>query len=139
MKNKGLVIENSGDRSKILVYRTEACGSCESCGACDAKPTEYWVKNTLGAIPGQMVTVEMANAQFFGSLIKLYLMPLAMFLIGMAVFYSAFSGDELMSILGGLVGLSGYMIIGRALDRRMSTERLVEMVGVDPLIGQSGA
>lgn len=134
MKNKGLVIENQGDKSKILVYRTEACGSCESCSACDAKPTEYWVKNTLEAKPGQMVTVEMDNARFFRNLLKLYTMPLLMFLAGMGIFHLAFSGKELLSIAGGLIGLLGYVLVGRVLDRNMDTERLVEMVGIDPPI-----
>ncbi|MDY3052306.1 MAG: SoxR reducing system RseC family protein [Ndongobacter sp.] len=132
MLNKGIVIQRAGSRCEVLVYRTEACGSCSSCGACDAKPTQYWIDNPLDAQPGDEVTLEMENKRFFASIFLLYGLPLILFFVGMLFTYFVLLGGatdrEPLALVGGLAGLALYYLAARVLDRRHETRDLVQMI-----------
>lgn len=121
MINQGLIAENKADQSKVLVFREEACGSCASCGACKTKPKMIWLDNSLGAKPGDMVVLEMDNKQFFRSAFLLFGLPLILFIAGILISHFVQLGqtgtsNDMVSFLGGLVGLFIYWLVARKLD-----------------------
>lgn len=137
MQTKGLVIQTKDDKSEILVYRAEACGSCEACGACGVKPQKMWIDNTLNAEEGDFVVLEMNNKKFFSSVAKLYLLPLVLFVLGILISYYIMEKmgnvNEIYAFLGGLAGLGIFFIIARILDAKVEKEPLVSMVRIVPL------
>ncbi len=136
MIRRAFVIENDKNRSHVLVYRSEACGSCNACNACNAKPTSEWVENSLGAKPGDVVQIEFTSKKFYQSIFKLYILPLLFFLVGMFAFYfyekARGSVNELHMLLGGLFGLLLSFFYARYSDHT-SADDLLKMVDIESL------
>lgn len=133
MKKRAFVVENNGNMSHVLVYRSEACGSCSKCGACSVKPHEQWMKNSLDAKPGDVVELEMQDKDYYFSIFKLYVMPLILFLAGVFIVYSLTKqmGEkgQALAFLGGLIGLLIFFIFSRFFDKRSSKE-VIKMVSI---------
>lgn len=122
-------MENKGDLSHILVYREEACGSCAASGACTGKKAStQWVKNTLKAEPGDTVSLNMPDHIFIGSVFLLYVLPLLLFMMGLLLIYFT-TKDEVLSFLGGMVGLAVFYVIARRFDASASKD-MVRMVRI---------
>lgn len=138
MRTKGLVISNANNKSEILVYRSEACGSCSSCGGCgDATPSTVWIENSLGAEPGQMVIVEMDNAAFIKNTLKMYFIPMLMFVVGLLVthFIQQSMGEvnEVITLVGGLITMSIFILLGKFIDRKAEDELALKMIRVQSI------
>ncbi|WP_019134414.1 SoxR reducing system RseC family protein [Kallipyga massiliensis] len=129
MKNNGFVMENKEGLSHILVYREEACGSCSASGICKSKKAStQWVRNSLDAQPGDTVSLDMPDHIFIGSVFVLYVLPLLLFLAGLFSIYLA-TKDEVLSFIGGLVGLGVFYILARRIDQSASKD-MVKMVRI---------
>lgn len=137
MEKRGLIVENKGGRSQVLVFREEACGSCENCKACDAKPQEEWVENSLGAREGDLVLLHMDNKAFFKSALFLYVLPLVLFLAGILTAWLVQQGqgevNDLITFAGGLVGLLVFWLIARRHDKthEAPAAEMAEVIGPD--------
>ncbi len=136
MIRRAFVIENENNKSHVLVYRSEACGSCNACNACNAKPTSEWVENSLGAKPGDVVQIEFTSKKFYQSIFKLYLVPLIFFLLGMFAFYFFESShgkvNELHMLFGGFLGLLLSFFYARHSDDTSAND-LLKMVDIESL------
>lgn len=138
MRTKGLVISNADNRSEILVYRSEACGSCSSCGGCgDSTPSTVWIENSLNAQPGQMVTVEMDNAAFIKNTIKMYFIPMLMFVVGLLATHfiqeSMGQVNEVITLFGGLIAMSIFIVLGKLIDKKAEEELALKMIRVQTI------
>lgn len=138
MRTKGLVIANDDRNSQVMVYRAEACGSCESCGGCgQSKPTPVWIENSLNAQPGEMVTIEMDNGAFVRNTMKIYLLPLFMFVAGLLltslVLEKMERPNEVLSLVGGFAFLAVFLLVGRLLDKKAEKEPLLRMIKVQSI------
>ncbi|MBE6908348.1 MAG: hypothetical protein E7474_01910 [Ruminococcaceae bacterium] len=72
-------------RAEISVARQSACAhDCHECAGCGGTvaPVRAVVENPIGAQAGQKVVVESASRQVFGVILLVYMLPLALFLIG---------------------------------------------------------
>ncbi|MCI2057160.1 MAG: SoxR reducing system RseC family protein [Oscillibacter sp.] len=71
--------------AEVSVPRKSACGhDCEECAGCGVSGMSVYAKakNTIGAEPGQKVVVESDTKNLLGIVGLVYLVPIALFLLG---------------------------------------------------------
>lgn len=88
MTNQGIVtrlLPNS--MAEVAVTRSTACGgNCGSCEACRFQnELKTLARNSLGATPGQKVTIETKSSVIFGAAMLVYIMPLVFFVFGYVI------------------------------------------------------
>jgi sigma-E factor negative regulatory protein RseC len=117
-----------GNRAVVTVHRAEACGACAAKGACQAlggqtKDLSMEVDNTLGAVPGDQVSVSLAESAVLQASAVLYLLPALGLVIGALAGRSlapslalTVDGSTILGAFGGLALLLG---VARLLGRRM--------------------
>lgn len=72
-------------KAEVLVVRRSACsGDCHSCGGCAAhtQSLRLTVRNPVGAAVGDAVCVESPSGTVLKAAALVYLLPLALFLVG---------------------------------------------------------
>lgn len=112
----------NGDAT-IRVYQKSACGhDCSDCGGiCGAKKSiTVQARNPLRARPGDTVIVETMTGRILRAAALVYLLPLAVLLLGCSLGY-VLGGSETAQALAGLgglvVGCSCAVLINRFLRR----------------------
>ena len=120
MIEKAKVVSVNGQTAKVQIKRASACGdNCASCkGSCAPPNTYVEAVNTIGAVSGQDVEIEMNTQVFMNAVILNYVLPLIMLIIGIfagsslpGVLNLKLSGDLLGLLLGfGLMALS-YLVV----------------------------
>ena len=73
------------NHAEISVPRKSACGhDCEECAGCGVSGAAVHAKaaNPIGALPGQKVVVESSTQKMLGIVAFVYLIPVALFLLG---------------------------------------------------------
>lgn len=108
---------------EVSVSRVSACDSahsCNSCGGCSMAKTSQEIKavaeDHLGARPGDIVTVETSTSHVLGAAVVLYLVPIALFVLGAICGYSFGWDDKPALALGGCGFLLG-LLCAVGLDR----------------------
>lgn len=108
---------------EVKVRRASACASAHNCGSCDhcsmmenAPEIVVVAQDSIGAGPGDTVTVETATAGVLGAAAVLYLTPLLLFFVGY------FLGNALGWAEGAAIALGGGgfvlgLLAAYALDR----------------------
>ena len=100
----------------VEVTRKSACaGDCGSCHGC-AHPEEHvrvTAQNTVCADAGDQVTVESATGAILGWASLLYLLPVALMLIGVLLPAPSESVNILLGMVGLLVGLLVCIFVSR--------------------------
>ena len=78
MRETGIVREVSGDYCKVGVRRSSACGdNCATCSAaCKQKEAICTAKNTVGAMVGQRVIIEINTEKVLKSAFLVYILPI---------------------------------------------------------------
>ena len=73
--------------AEVAVARTTACGgSCGSCESCIFQgEIKTLARNRIGAKPGQRVVIESRSSKIFGAAALVYIMPIALFILGYAL------------------------------------------------------
>ncbi len=109
--------------AEVAVVRESACGgNCASCGGCAHPDTLHVVaENTAGATAGERVTVESRTAPLLGAAALVYVLPLALFLLGLGL-AAAFGAAEGVTILVSLaclaLGCGGAVALHKTYQRR---------------------
>lgn len=120
-------LTEDGD-AMIRVYQKSACGhDCSSCGGvCGAKKSiTVRAGNPLQAQPGDLVTVETRTGRILRAMALVYLLPLAMLLLGCFLSY-AMGGSETAQALAGLGGLLAGCMAAVAVNRFVRRDRPLE-------------
>lgn len=74
-----------GGYAEISVPRKSACGhDCEECAGCGmtGAAVKARARNDIGAQPGDKVVVESSTRKIFGVVALVYVLPVALFLLG---------------------------------------------------------
>lgn len=113
------VVSVNGKMAKVQIKRASACGeSCASCkGSCAPPNTYVEAVNSIGAVSGQDVEIEMNTKVFMNAVILNYVLPLIMLIVG--IFAGSILVDSLnlnvsKDVLGLLLGF-GLMTVSYAL------------------------
>ena len=83
--------------AEVTVGRSTACGgSCGSCESCIYQnELKTLARNKIDAQPGQKVVIESKTSVVVGAAMLVYIMPLALFLIGYALAAAAGASEGL--------------------------------------------
>ena len=111
-ETNGVVSEVSGGVATVEVMATSGCGRCHEPGGCGggllngakACAKKYEVENSIGAKPGDEVTLVAPDGAVLTAALWAYGLPCFAAIAGAALGL-AFSGSESASVLGGLAGL----------------------------------
>ncbi len=101
----------------IRFERPEACGNCHACG--------YGSKNSEVTLPsdrnvGEWVRVELPENRFVQATALVYIIPLAGLLLGLLLGWLLGAGNDLITILGAVLGLAVSFVTLYAIDKRLS-------------------
>ena len=103
--------------ARVSVLRQSACsGDCHKCAGCGAAEQTmiFTAINSIGAKPGDLVTVESASGPVLKAAAILYMVPLVLFIAGYLI--------GMQWKLGGLTGLAGF---GLGVGLAIGYDRLV--------------
>lgn len=121
----GIVTRVEGDYAWVEIGTSSGCGSCKSQGSCgsgllgiQAPSRQHRLLNTVGARPGDAVTVSMPEGGVLKAAVLAYLLPLGLGIAGAAGGLWAGGGDG-HALVGLIAGLGG----GWLLLRRFSLQR----------------
>ena len=107
--------------ARVLHIRQSACsGDCHKCSGCGAaqEGIELTAANPIGAVPGDLVTIEAATGPVLRGAAVLYMMPLLLFFLGYALGAVAWGK-------GGLVGCLSFVlsiVLVIVYDRRVAAK-----------------
>ena len=125
MQQQVRVLSSNADGSaQVAVVRQSACsGDCHKCSGCGAATQTmiFTASNPIGAKPGDFVIIESASGPVLKAAAVLYMLPLALFIIGYLI--------GMQWQLGGLVGgLAFALSIGLAVayDRLVMKKKSTE-------------
>ena len=114
----------NADYAEISVPRKSACGhDCEECAGCGVSGAAVRAKalNPIGARPGQKVVVESSTSKMLGIVAMVYLIPVALFVIGyvaMALLGMAVPVQYAVAIAGFVLGV----VFAILYDRRLHSQ-----------------
>jgi len=117
MIRTGFVKEKKGDQLRVCFDRPEACEGCKGC-AKGLLPKKELLTITGQAEVGDMVDVEMPEAQMLKASMLAYAMPLALFLIGLGVGSAARLSDGVTALVALACLALGYLA-ARVIDKKL--------------------
>lgn len=131
MREVGVVESTNGNLAVVSVKRNTACGgSCASCSAkCHLKANQITVGNKIGAMPGDVVEIEMKTSTVLKSAFKVYILPLLLFFLGY-FFVEYKTKSQLFSLIGGLIAFSItfiFLLIWDRLNKEKFTTTIIEI------------
>lgn len=116
MHQSGRVVRVNGGVATVRFMRSKACEHCGACIYIGDTEAEVEIKNTLEALPGDMVRVELQAKSFLQANLLAYVLPLCLLIAGVAL------GSRISDVWGvvlGLVGAGSCFFILRALEPRL--------------------
>ncbi len=106
------VVSLEGDRAKVVLVRSDACGSCSAKNMChpsSGQTMEMAVLNSAGARPGDRVIVSLPPGELLKASATAYLLPAVAAVAGGAVGWSR-TGTDPGAIVGSVIGLAAATI-----------------------------
>lgn len=118
MQEIGLVesVNSKNNVAKVVFDRKSACDKCGMCIAANGDKMKVYVqvKNSQNAKAGDFVTIAMSDQVVLKAAFIVYIIPIIMISIGLAIFHK-YSDAVLVAIVG--VGLVLGVVIGIFIDR----------------------
>ena len=131
MLQRGIVTGISGKSAEIEITRSSSCGeSCASCGLCPGLTARVSASNDIGAALGDTVTIDMADKKILGAAALVYIVPVAVLIIGYFIAY-AISHSELISAAAGFVFMAltfAVLILSDKRLKRRYTPRITRII-----------
>ena len=120
----------AGGMAEVAVTRSTACGS--NCGNCEScifqSELKTLAKNRIGAKPGQRVLIESRSSSIYGAALLVYILPMALTLLGFALAYALGAGEGLC-VLASFMGLAvGAVVIVLSQRRRKKKPITIDIV-----------
>lgn len=107
--------------AEVVVPRQSACAhDCSECAGCGSTgaPVHAQAQNPIGAQPGQRVVLESSTKKLLGIAGLVYLVPLALFLLGYVVgVLAGWNGG--MRYLPAAIGFAAGVVLSLVYDRRV--------------------
>ena len=112
MRESGTVVKTDSKLATVRIERHSACGKCGMCGMSDKnKHIDFNIVNSLQAKVGDKVEIEVHDVNSFKIVAIVYVIPLAIALLGFLVTFLCKLPDWAM-IIGFVVGLViGFVIV----------------------------
>ncbi|NLS44431.1 MAG: SoxR reducing system RseC family protein [Firmicutes bacterium] len=125
MKERGKVIDISGDTAKVEIIRRDECSRCKVCGFGSRDTITVIADNAVKAEKQDEVELELKGSQVLKAAAIMYLIPLAFFLIGLHlgnIFTSYIDRQDMMSFWSAVFGFVflGLSYVGISIYSRRS-------------------
>lgn len=131
MIQRGIVTGISEKTAEIEITRSSSCGeSCASCGLCPGLTAKVSASNDIGAALGDTVTIDMADKKILGAAALVYIVPLAVLIIGYFIAY-AICHSELISAAAGFLLMALTFVVLILSDKRLKrryTPRITKII-----------
>ena len=107
----------TGGMAEVAVTRSTACGS--NCGNCEScifqSQLKTLARNRIDARPGQRVVIESRSSRIYGAALLVYILPIALTLLGYFAAYSlgAREGLCILSSFAGLVAGAAVLVLSQ--------------------------
>jgi len=124
IETRAIVIRLEGQEAVVESIQGGGCGNCDSENGCGSgklsqlfrnEPRRFRVRNDGNAQVGSMVQVTVAEGVLLQSALLMYMLPLLLLLSGAIAggqWATAVASSDLLSVLGGLTGLSvGFVLV----------------------------
>lgn len=128
LETRAVIIELDGDEAIVESRNGGGCGQCDSekgCGKASqlfsSKPRRFRVRNEINARVGEEVQVFVADGVLLRSAAIMYLLPLALLLVGGALgshWAVEASSRDGYAVMGALLGLASGFVLARLLTLR---------------------
>lgn len=104
--------------ARVFVKRIAACtGDCHTCGGCETPTVFVMAKNPVGAVPGDTAILSAQSSQIFAAMAVVYLLPLALLLLGYFVgLWLTLPG--LWAAIGFALGIGCILLYHRRMQKR---------------------
>ena len=104
MREIGVVESTNGAIAIVSVKRSTACGdSCATCSSqCNFRGNKITVGNRIGAMPGDLVAIEMKTSTVLKSAFLVYILPILVLFAGYFITEHK-TGSETKSLITGLL------------------------------------
>ncbi len=128
MDQEAIVARVEGDQAYVEVGEGAGCGRCHEAGGCQSGvlgqlfrfgPRHYRIANSIGAVPGDHVIVQVASGSTLRAAMLIYVLPMVCLLLG-AVAGTAVGGDgdnDAAAAMGALLGLAVGILSGIVVRR----------------------
>ena len=110
--------------AQVVCIRESACsGECHKCAGCGAvkQTVMFRAVNAIGAAPGQLVTVSAASAPVLGAAAVVYLVPVALFVLGYLLGADRWNAGAICGIIGFLAGVALAVAYDRLVIKKRET------------------
>ncbi len=107
MRQRGKIISSDSDQALVQIIRQSACGgNCKSCGgSCSAVGFLISTSNPIMAKQGELVNVDSDTNEVLKIAAILYIIPLAVIILGIIISKLYFFTDE-TSVFSDVIALS---------------------------------
>lgn len=114
MRKSGIV-KKGGEWATVSILRASSCGeNCAMCkGGCTPSETEIIARNTIDAVTGDKVILEIEDKNGLKAVFLAYIVPLIAFLVSSVIFTGVGIKDGISLILGLLVMLLIFFVVRR--------------------------
>lgn len=110
--------------AQVVCVRESACsGDCHKCSGCGAvkQTVLFRAANTIGAQPGQLVRVTTASAPVLRAAAMLYLVPVALFILGYLLGAEYWNSGAWTGMVGFLAGIALAVAYDRLVLKKQKT------------------
>ncbi len=125
MEEKGRVVKVESGVAQVEMGRTSACARCGMCLQSPGDKAVLYIRNSLGASPGDEVLVSIESKQILKTAFLIYLFPLVG-LIGGYFLGQAILGKEMAGIIFAALGFFATLFFLHQYDKRVKTQKSKE-------------
>jgi len=122
MEEKGRVVKVESGVAQVEMERTSACARCGICLQSSGDKPILYVKDSLGARPGDEVLVSIESKQILKTAFLIYLFPLVG-LIGGYFLGQAILGKEIAGIIFAALGFFTALLFLYQYDKRLRAQK----------------
>ena len=111
-----VVKQNDDGTARVVLVRESACsGDCHKCSGCGAakETITFTARDPIGVRPGDVVIVKSDTAPVLRGAAVLYVLPVALFLLGYLVTMSGWGGGA-----GFLLGIAAVIVYDRLVAKK---------------------
>jgi len=122
MEEKGRVVKVESGMAQVEMERTSACARCGICLQSSGDKPILYVKDSLGARPGDEVLISIESKQILKTAFLIYLFPLVG-LIGGYFLGQAILGKEIAGIIFAGLGFFTTLFFLHQYDKRLRAQK----------------